>query len=117
MNTNVLVVEDEKIIRTDIVDILTSFGFSCVEAGDGEQGLEAFKNLGPFKFVVTDLKMPKMDGFEMIRRIRQIDQSVPILMVSGYAEDFEAVSRSNYLVEKPFQEEDLEEKLKNLGLL
>ena len=61
----VVVAEDETLIRMDIVEVLRDAGFDVVgEAGDGEAAVALVTELKP-DFVVMDVKMPKMDGFEL----------------------------------------------------
>ena len=66
----ILVVDDEKIKRVSLADDLATQGHQVVTAGDGEEALERL-NGGQFDVVVTDLKMPKLDGIELLKRIKQ----------------------------------------------
>ena len=66
----VLLVEDEVTLAMIIKDTLEESGFTIHTAGDGEEGLHLFFELRP-DVLVADVMMPKMDGFEMVRRIRQ----------------------------------------------
>jgi two-component system, OmpR family, response regulator len=65
--------------------LLEEHGYKITTATDGQQGLETF-NRGTFDLVITDYKMPRMDGLELIREIRQQTVGVPIILISGYAE-------------------------------
>ena len=68
----VLVVEDEEMIRKGIVLAVDWAALDCVvvgEASNGEEGLQAAERYAP-TLIITDLKMPKMDGIEMLRRLR-----------------------------------------------
>ncbi len=74
----VLVVEDEEMIRKGIVLAVDWAALDCVivgEAANGEEGLEAVERLHP-SLIITDLKMPKMDGLEMVSRLRESGNSV-----------------------------------------
>ncbi|MEK7554662.1 MAG: response regulator [Patescibacteria group bacterium] len=69
-STNILVVEDEEMMRKALRDELTQAGFSVSEAKDGEEGLA--KALGEHPdLILLDLRMPKMDGLEVMRRLRK----------------------------------------------
>lgn len=76
----VLVVDDKAINRAVIVKVLGSLGFELEEASDGEQGLARVADFQP-NLVITDLVMPGLDGFELVRRIRQLPQYNPIIIV------------------------------------
>lgn len=83
----ILVVEDEKNIRETLVDILQIKGFEVHEADNGQVGLEKVKSVLP-DLIISDIMMPVMDGFEMIKIIRKDDQvsHIPILVLSAKAE-------------------------------
>jgi CheY-like chemotaxis protein len=65
--------------------LLEEHGYKITTATDGQQGLEAFKR-GTFDLVITDYRMPRMNGLELILEIRQITTAIPIILISGYAE-------------------------------
>lgn len=81
----VLVVDDEKIIRDLLTRTLTIAGCEVLTANDGLEGLEV---LGEEKIdiIISDIKMPKMDGITMVREILSTRPRMPILMITGYAE-------------------------------
>ena len=78
----VLLVEDEVTLAMIIKDTLEESGFTIHTAGDGEEGLHLFFELRP-DVLVADVMMPKMDGFEMVRRIRQTDKQTPVLFLTA----------------------------------
>ena len=82
----ILVVEDEERNRYLISFILKSNGLDVITANDGLEGVEAAKKQ-MVDLVLMDIKMPKMDGYESTRRIRELDdyQSVPIVALTSYA--------------------------------
>lgn len=80
--TSVLVVEDEQMLARIISDALRQSGYEVCAVADGEQGLEAYMRLRP-AVVVADVMMPRMDGFEMARRIRACDDKAQILFLSA----------------------------------
>ena len=88
----VLLVEDEDTVRAVAERALTRAGFEVTAARDGEEGLEHVQNAmnhqgGPFDLVVSDVVMPVMDGPTMAREIRKIAPAMPVLFMSGYAEE------------------------------
>ena len=68
-NRHILVVEDEQTLRRIVVEALERAGYDVVAAGDGEEGLRLFEACHA-DLVVADIMMPRMDGFEMVRRMR-----------------------------------------------
>ncbi|WP_305095716.1 response regulator [Croceibacterium aestuarii] len=83
----VLLVEDEDMVRAVAERALTRQGYSVTTASDGDEGLEAFKASGEFDLVVSDVVMPSMDGPAMAREIRKLAPKIPVLFMSGYAEE------------------------------
>ena len=67
----VLMVDDESRMRKLVKDFLTREGYMVLEAGDGEQALDIFMNDKNISLVILDVMMPKMDGWETLREIRQ----------------------------------------------
>ena len=79
----ILLIDDEKSIRNVLKDILQHEGFRIEEAADGEQGLQKLA-AQPFDLVLCDIKMPKMDGLEVLQQIMQLQPDVPVIMISGH---------------------------------
>jgi len=109
MAKKILVVEDDKNIRDVVAYNLMSEGYEVVAAHDGEKALEAFEKENP-DLVLLDIMMPKMDGFEVCRRIRKVSQ-VPIIMQTARAEEVDKVlglelGADDY-VTKPFSVREL----------
>ncbi|WP_324263076.1 response regulator [Altererythrobacter sp. H2] len=83
----ILLVEDEDMVRAVAERALTRAGFSVTTAPDGEEGLAAVAGGGSFDLVVSDVVMPGMDGPAMAKAIRKLHPAMPILFMSGYAEE------------------------------
>ncbi len=79
----ILIVDDEKSIRKTLREILEYEGYHVEEAQDGAEGFKAIKD-GDFDCVLLDIKMPKMDGIEVLEKITAQQVEVPIIMVSGH---------------------------------
>lgn len=113
----VLLVEDEQTLSMIIKDTLEGQGFIIHTAANGEEGLRAFFDLRP-DVLVADVMMPRMDGFEMVRRIRQTDKRTPVLFltarsaISDVVEGFE-LGANDYL-KKPFGMQELIIRIKAL---
>lgn len=109
MNTGsdikILVVEDDREINTLISKVLIKEGFEMVQAFDGRSAMDKFQFEGEFQLIVLDLMIPFIDGFEIIRRIRQ-KSTVPILVISAKNAEMDKISAismgaDDYIV-KPF---------------
>ncbi|MDJ0978024.1 MAG: response regulator [Erythrobacter sp.] len=84
---NILLVEDEDMVRAVAERALTRAGYKVTACEGGEEGLSALKEGGDFDLVVSDVVMPGMDGPAMVRAIRERHPEMPILFMSGYAEE------------------------------
>lgn len=111
----VVVVEDEQIVRRGIILSLDWAGMGCVVVGEGangEEGLEVIRRYQP-DLVITDILMPKMDGIEMIRRMKEEGIPAHVVILTAHA-DFEYAQSAvrlgavDYLL-KPFRDGELEQ--------
>lgn len=82
----VLMVDDEARMRKLVKDFLTVKGFQVVEAEDGEQAVDIFFQQKDISLIILDVMMPKMDGWEVCKTIRQYSQ-VPIIMLTARGEE------------------------------
>jgi DNA-binding NtrC family response regulator len=78
----VLIVEDEAHARNGLTELVASWGFRAESAADGVEGLERVRQWSP-GIVVTDLKMPRMDGMELLARIKELQQPVVVVMLTA----------------------------------
>lgn len=100
----ILVIDDERSIRSTLTDILSSEGYKVTVAENGEEGLKKFSD--GFDVVMCDVKMPKMDGNEFLERAKAINPDIPIIIISGHGNielAVEAVKRGafDYLPKPP----------------
>ena len=87
VNNCILVVDDEQRMRKLIKDFLAAKGYSILEAEDGEKGLEVYEeNKNKISLILLDVMMPKLDGWSVLRQIRQ-DSKVPIIMLTARGEE------------------------------
>lgn len=113
----VLLVEDEQTLAMIIKDTLEGQNFIIHTAADGEEGLRKFFDLRP-DVLVADVMMPRMDGFKMVRRIRQTNKQTPVLFltarsaINDVVEGFE-LGANDYL-KKPFGMQELIIRIKAL---
>lgn len=106
----VLVVEDNPRCRLLLKTLLHRDGFAVTVAADGEAALAALA-AGPFDLVLLDVRLPKLDGFEVARRARAARHTMPIIAITACAlpRDREAclAAGMNWYVSKPFGVEEL----------
>ena len=115
----ILVVDDEEGARELFHTILTDEGYEVCLASSGEEALALFK-ANPFHRVVTDIKMPVMDGLTALRNLAALDPGAKVVMVTSlggvgdkYAEAIKLGARS--VISKPFEAENVLKVLRSLG--
>ena len=79
----VLVVEDDVRLRKQISKLISSRGYECREAADGQEALEILQAFNA-SVIVTDLRMPRMDGFELMKRLRRDNALPPTIVMTGF---------------------------------
>jgi two-component system, NtrC family, nitrogen regulation response regulator NtrX len=101
---NILIIDDEKAIRKTLSEILSFEGYKIDEAVDGEEGLKKFKEK-TYDVVLSDIKMPKIDGIDFLQKALESNPDVPIIMISGHGNietAVEAVKKGAYdFIQKP----------------
>lgn len=102
---SLLIVEDEAAIRTGLVDVFVFHGFEVAVAEEGETGLHKALS-GRFDLILLDVMLPKLDGFEICRRVREQDKEQPIIMLTAKSADEEIIQGlslgADDYVAKPF---------------
>ncbi len=112
----ILVIDDDPVIGLLFKEALEELGHSVVTAADGAQGLEFVERLN-FDQIFLDLKMPKMDGTELLGLIRNIKPGVPVTIITGYPTG-ELMERALehgpfHVMKKPFSSEDIAAAIKH----
>ena len=104
MSQNILVIDDEKAIRKTLGEILTFEGFVVDEAADGVEGAKKIKE-NNYDCILCDIKMPKMDGLEVLQVAREERPDIPFIIISGHGNietAVDAVKRGAYdYISKP----------------
>ena len=110
MSNRILIVDDEKFVRELIRDTLSTRG---LETGLAEHGREALALMAEsvYDLVITDVVMPEMDGFELLKRLKKEYPSAKVVILTGYSlshdiSDFLLYGADEYMT-KPFQVEEL----------
>lgn len=113
----VLLVEDEDMVRVVAMRALTRAGFEVIEAADGEAGLAQIQGDEKFDIIVSDVVMPGMDGPAMVKQIRAQNAQIPVLFMSGYAEEHlrrEIDTPNLYFIAKPFSVQQIVDKVETV---
>jgi DNA-binding NtrC family response regulator len=120
MKTKLLIIEDEKITRRSLTDILTTEGYDVTAAEDGEEGLKLFFSERP-DIVITDLRLPKLSGIDILTRVMETDPSAKVILITAFASVETAIQSLkigayDYLT-KPISPEKLISILRNITQL
>lgn len=110
--TEILIIEDEEEMRIALTEVLIRNGYSVHTASNGIEGLELF-NKEPFNMVITDVKMPKISGLEVLKEIKKQSPQIPVIMITAYGTIDNAVEAMregafDYIL-KPFSAEILDD--------
>lgn len=113
----IMVVEDSKPLREMLVHVLKDDGNMVDSAKDGKEALEKYCS-GAYDLIITDLNMPEVSGIELIKRIRELDELVEFIIITGYASletAVEAIKAGAYdYIIKPFKLEELKVAVRNV---
>ena len=116
-NEFVLVVDDEEFVSEPIVGMLKHLGFQAESVNNGYEALKALKEK-PCTFLLTDIKMPGMNGLELIQRTKDEHPQVTTIAMTGYYMDYSWVdvvnSGASDFINKPFGIEELEAKIRRV---
>jgi len=115
MDKSILLVDDEEGIRKVLGILLADMGYQVHTAATGAEALRTFEKLRP-SIVLTDIKMPEMDGIELLRKLKQISPDTEVIMITGHGDMDLAIKSVKYeatdFVTKPINDEVLEIALK-----
>lgn len=89
-NKRILVVEDDKDIQELVEEILKAEGYVVLTAANGLEGYELFKT-NQVDLIILDVMMPKMDGYQMAKLVRQRDEKVPIIMLTALEGEYDEI--------------------------
>ena len=116
MKSCILVIDDEAAIRDSLKMILEYDGYECILSASGQEGLVCVKRDSP-ALVLLDIKMPGMDGLDVLRSIREIDKLLPVVIISGHGNVATAVEATKLgafdFLEKPLSTERVAVTIRN----
>ncbi len=111
----ILVVDDEKSTLSMFRLFLSAYGYTVLTAENGTEGLQLFEKEKP-PIVITDIKMPGVDGIELLRRIKEVDEMTEVIMITGHGDMELAVKaldlNATDFINKPIQRPALDSALK-----
>lgn len=114
----VMVVEDEFLIRTVIVEQLEDAGFAVVEAADGEQALAILRRDTDLHVLLTDIRMPgEIDGWQLGRAARGLVPALRVIYVTGYSDAVPDLEEGERIIAKPYLFGDVRRELCALGVI
>ncbi len=110
MSSRILIVDDEAGLRETVKGFLEDRGYAVIAACDGDDGLNKFDAESP-DLVLLDLKMPKKDGYELLKHIREDKRWVPVIIISALADPKDIFKgyeyEADYYLTKPVDLENL----------
>lgn len=110
MKFKVLVVDDDLIIRSSLNRIIAKEGYAPILCGSGEEALDKVQNIAP-DIVFLDLRLPGMDGLSTLRKIKEIDEDIIVILFSAYGTFETVVEAVKYgafdYIQKPYKNEDI----------
>jgi DNA-binding NtrC family response regulator len=110
--SQVLIAEDEAMLRVIAVEMLEDAGFTVFQAGDGAEALDMLKANPGIQVLVSDIKMPRMDGYALAQAGIEMRPELKVLLMTGYAQDPPPAllkAREIKTLHKPFNLERLSE--------
>lgn len=112
-----LIVDDDSNLRETLVNLLSYLGFNIGSAGSGPDALKELDQK-PYTFMLTDMKMPEMDGLELIKRVKEEFPDLNIISMTGFSEGYSYIDVINAgasdFIKKPFEVEELEAKVQRI---
>lgn len=115
----ILLAEDDKLVRSMTKSFLSDFGYTVIEAENGEEAVKIFsKNQDDIDLLFFDLIMPKMNGYEACMKIQKLRPGIKALIASGYLPEAQEIKtvmgQDAFIIEKPYNPETLLQRVRNL---
>ena len=117
MRTSVLIVDDETFIRQILARIVSREGYEVRQASDGQDALDRLSEVS-YDIVISDIKMPNMDGIELLGEIKTIHPDVGVILITAYAGEYSAEEAlkagADAFIAKPFKNTEIAETLRKV---
>lgn len=116
MEHSILIVEDEKMVREGLVRALSNI-YRTYQASNGAEAVEVLNNNSDIKVIVSDLKMPELDGIELLEKIKTYNQKIDVIFVTAFysiESAVDAIKKGAFeYMTKPVDLKKLEQTIKN----
>jgi DNA-binding NtrC family response regulator len=113
-----MIVDDDAAVRETLAELLEDDGYRSIVAGNAAEALRILRREAAIDALVTDLTMPGDDGIELIRKAREINSTLPAILLTGYAEQVTSIATiaggNFHVLRKPVHIDRLIEQLKLL---
>jgi len=116
-DTTILIIDDDLSISELLTEVLNGFGYATFTATDSQEGIELFEQQkDEIKLVISDVAMPKLNGPEVMQKIREIKPEMPFIFITGYqdASDEAILSDKTQMMLKPFDYVELSHRIKDI---
>ena len=117
MAGKILIVADNPNMASLLSEMLEIFDYESTRAGDGIEAMEQVE-LNDFSLVITDMRMPRMSGLDLLQKLKDTNPKLPVVLISGYALDEEGsdvlTNLADGFLNKPFKMSDIEKLLKDV---
>ncbi len=110
----ILVVDDDALITLNMVDQLTDFGHTALEAYSGREALGILETRDDIAMLISDFSMPGMNGVELVEAALKLHPGLIVLLTTGYAELPDGLGSTLPRLEKPFREDQLQARIDEL---
>ena len=111
----ILLVDDDSFFRSAVKTLLQKEGFQVVEAYDGIDGYKIVQEIGDrIDLMLTDIKMPQMDGVELAQFVTQLYPKMPVVLMTAYAFPLDTSGESYVMLKKPIRRHDLVQAIRRL---
>lgn len=114
---SILIVDDDATLRDVFENLLKTLGFSTTSVSNGHKALMLLEKK-PYSFLLTDMKMPEMDGMELIEKVSSVNSDTSIIAMTGFSEGYRYMDVINAgasdFIKKPFDLEELEAKIRRI---
>jgi DNA-binding NtrC family response regulator len=111
LKKKVLVVDDDEVIRDLLINFLKFSGYEGIGAENGQKALEMVL-ADPPEMIITDIHMPLMNGFQLLRAVKRVNEGIPVVFITGFAHFrrffADKTARADGFLEKPFSLEAID---------
>ncbi|MBI3008985.1 MAG: response regulator [Candidatus Omnitrophica bacterium] len=115
----ILIVDDDKLVRWSLIEVLNKNGYEATSTETGEEAINKIED-ARFDLVITDLRLPGIGGFEVLNRVKEINPSTKVIMITAYGSEGVANEArekgAELFVNKPFEINRIREEVKEILL-